>query len=282
MDTVLDILRKTTGYFEKRGLESPRLEAELLMAHCLGLKGRLELYLQYGKPVEGEALDRLRELVRQRGARVPLQHLIGEVDFHDLKLKVDRRALIPRPETEELVEKIVSATSVPPQWILDLGTGSGVLALALAEAFPEARVVAVERSDSALALARENIAGHPRLAKRIDLRQSDWWTAVSERFDLIVSNPPYLTGAEWAEAQPEVREHDPQEALVADEDGLADLREILRGAPAHLLPGGRVWLETGIDQHGALAEVAQAAGFAEWHGHADLTGRPRFFTARWA
>jgi len=282
MDTVLEILRKTTEYFGRKGLPSPRLEAEWLLAHTLGLKGRLELYLQYERPLDGRVLDRLRELVRQRAARVPLQHLLGEVEFHGLKLKVDGRALIPRPETEELVEKIIASTEAAPATILDLGTGSGALALALAAAYPQARVVAVDRSSQALALAGENAGRHPGLAGRLELRQSDWWQAVTGRFDLVVSNPPYLTAEEWTSAQPEVRAHDPHEALVAEEDGLADLREILAGAPQHLNPGGRIWLETGIHHHEALAELARMVGFAEWAGLADLAGRPRFFMARLA
>lgn len=280
METVLEILRKTTDFLARKELPSPRLEAELLLAHALGLKGRLELYLQYERPLDDATLGRLRDLVRRRGARVPWQHLLGEVEFHDLKLKVDGRALIPRPETEEMVELILAAaTDSPPATLLDLGTGTGALALALAQAFPEAKVVAVDESREALSLAAENVARHPLLAPRVSLRRSNWWAGVPETFDLVVANPPYLTEQEWASAQPEVKDHDPYAALVAAEAGLADLREILIGAPAHLRPGGHLWLETGLDHHEALAELAATTGFTSWSSHDDLSGRSRFFHA---
>lgn len=277
MLTLLEIIKRTTEFFAAKGIESPRLNAELLIGHALGLK-RMELYLQFERPLTEVELEKIRPLVRRRSQREPLQYIIGETEFSGLKLKVDRRALIPRPETELLVEKVVAARqSTPPRAILDLGTGSGALALALARAFPEARVVAVELSDEALALAREN-GTHTGLGERIQWITSRWFEALApaDTFDLIVANPPYLSAEETAATAPEVRNFEPAAALTAADAGLADLREIIAVAPRHLAPGGLLALETGIAQHETLRELARAAGFARTESLPDLTGRDRF------
>lgn len=278
--TLLEILERTTGFFEKAGLEKPRLEAEWLLAAALKCK-RLELYLQFDRPMDAGQLDRLRPMVARRARREPLQHILGEEEFFGIRLRIDRRALIPRPETEALVAKLVQETfaSHPPESVLDLGTGSGAIALTLAHAWPQARVVAVERNPDALTLATEN-AALTGLATRVDLRAGSWFDPiVNERFALIVSNPPYLTEEEVADAQPEVREHDPIEALVAPKQGLADLEHILTEARDHLIPGGMLALETGIAQHAALGELANTLGYARWESHPDGSDRERYFFA---
>jgi release factor glutamine methyltransferase len=190
---------------------------------------------------------------------------------------VDRRALIPRPETEQLVEHVVRVCGgTTPVRILDLGTGTGAIALALAHAMPAAGIVAVDRSADALALARENAVTHGCEA-RISFLVSDWYASVPvEVFDVVVSNPPYLTEAETAETSPEVRGFEPIAALSAADDGLADLTTIIAGASRYLKPGGMLALETGIAHHARLMAQMEAAGFARSESKQDLTGRDRF------
>ncbi len=276
MQSVLDILGKTTGYFEKVGVPQAKLDAEYLLAHVLGCK-RLGLYLQFERPLTDAELDVLRPLVRRRARREPLQHILGTVDFHGLILRCDGRALVPRPETEWLVERVIERLKDrPPAWIADLGTGTGALALALATAFPEAAVDAVDRSAEALALARENAAALG-LAKRVAFHEGDWFVPLAgRRYDCIVANPPYLSEADWDAAEPEVANFDPKEALVAPENGTADLVRILREAPAHLKPGGLLALETNVAQHAALAEHTSAPAYASAESEKDYAKRERY------
>lgn len=281
MLTVLEIIKKTTDFFAAKGVENPRLNAELLVGHGLGLK-RMQLYLQFERVLNATELETIRPLVRRRGQREPLQYIIGETEFCGLKLKTDRRALIPRPETEYLLELVVARCSTPPNRILDLGTGTGAIALALAKQFPDAHVTAVDTSTDALALAAEN-ALSCQLDARVTWLVSDWFAAIPEgsRFNLIVANPPYLSAKETAEATPEVKDHEPQTALTAQgEDGLSDLNAIIARATTFLEPGGLLALETGIDQHAALKERATAAGLGELESVQDLTQRDRYFFAR--
>jgi len=282
MLTLLEIVKRTTDFFARAGIESARLNAELVIAHALGMN-RMKIYLQFERPLLEKELEAIRPLVKRRAQREPLAYVLGTAAFGDLMLKVDRRVLVPRPETEQLAEivKDAFADTLPPSRILDLGTGSGALALALAKTFPDARVTAIDASADALALAREN-ANAAQLTDRVELRQSDWFAAIraDETFDLIVSNPPYLTEAEWAVAQPEVRDHEPKQALVAADAGCADLLKIIAAAPRHLAPGGSLFLETGIDQHPRLLDALTAAGLVEARSLQDWAERPRFVAAR--
>ncbi len=279
METLLGILRKTEAFFTQKGVESPRLNAELIFAHVLGLK-RLELYLQFDRPLEDDVLDKARPLVGRRAKREPLQYILGQTQFADVTLACDARALIPRPETEELVELLKERfKNAPPAGVIDLGTGTGAIALALAKAFPEARVWACDQSTQALSLAQENAARND-LEGRVAFFKTDWFAGLPQgKCALVVSNPPYLTTAETAEAAPEVRDYEPGSALVADEDGLADLKKILREARAFLEPGGLVALETGIAHHEALTAYAKELGYARTESRPDISGRPRFFFA---
>ena len=279
MLTVLEIIKRTTEFFASKGIESARLNAELLIGHALGRK-RMQLYMEFERPLAEAELEKIRPLVRRRAHREPLQYIIGETEFHGLKLKVDRRALIPRPETELLVELVGQrAAALTPAKILDLGTGSGAIALALAGLFPAATVLAVDRSEEALALARENAVA-TGLGERVSFVMSDWFTAVPmQTFEIIVSNPPYLTAEETVKTSPEVQGFEPVAALTAAEDGLADLAGIIREAPRFLAASGLLALETGIAQHARLSALATEAGFARTESVQDLTGRDRFIFA---
>ncbi len=282
MLTVLEIIKRTTDFLAGRGVASPRLNAELLLGHVIGRR-RMQLYLEFERPLTAAELDQLRPLVRRRGQLEPLQYILGETEFRGLRLKVDRRALIPRPETELLVEWVHTwaGTQPPVLRALDLGTGSGAIAAALATLWPGAAVVAAERSPDALALARENFAALG-LEGRIQPVAATWFDGVPPGpYDVIVSNPPYLTAAEVAATAPEVREHEPRAALEAPEEGLADLRAIVAGAPSYLRPGGMLALETGCDHHADLSARLQAAGFQAVEARQDLTGRDRFILAVW-
>lgn len=279
MQALLEIIKKTTDFFAAKGIEHPRLDAELLIGHALGLK-RMQLYIQFERLLAEPELEKIRPLVRRRAQREPLQYILGETEWFGLKLKVDRRALIPRPETELLAELVTQQLATPPARIIDLGTGSGALALALAKHWPEAKVTAIDRSVEALALAREN-AVQLALDGRVNFIESDWFGALpeGELFDLMVANPPYLTEAETNAAQPEVREHEPRNALVAADEGLSDLRQIIAAAPRYLATGGLLAMETGIAQHAEILRLCATAGFSRSESKQDLAGRDRIIFA---
>lgn len=279
MQTLLETLRKAEDFLGKKGLPRAKLEAGHLFAGVLGLR-RLDLFLQFERLLTADEVDRLRAATVRRANREPLQHILGTAPFRALILKSDRRALIPRPETEELVDLALGLFPADQAVrVLDLGTGTGALALSIALERPSWKVEAVDASDDALALARENAVALG-LADRVAFAKSDWFSGVTDAYDLLVSNPPYLTEAEVASAEPEVRLHDPISALVAPDNGLSDLRRILEAAPHHLRPGGWVVLETGTEHHPALADLSRAAGLVDFQGKPDLSGRPRFWLAR--
>ena len=279
MQTLLETLRKAEDFLGRKGFAKPKGEVEHLFAGVLGLK-RLDLYLQFERLLTDVEVARLRDATVRRATHEPLQHILGTVEFRHLTLKSDKRALIPRPETEELVDLALACFPAEQAVrVLDLGTGSGAIALAIAQERPAWSIDAVDTSDDALVLAREN-AELTRLAARVHFKKSDWFNAVADKYDLIISNPPYLTDTEVASAEPEVRLHDPLSALVAPEEGVADLRSILEGAPKFLNPSGWVVLETGITQHASLTEITMRAGLVEGQGSADLSGRPRFWKAQ--
>jgi release factor glutamine methyltransferase len=279
MLNVLEVVKKTSEFFASKGIESPRLNAELIVGHALSLP-RMRLYIEFERPVTDAELATIRELVRRRGRREPLQHVLGFAEFCGLRLKTDARALIPRPETELLVETVIARCAAPPARILDLGTGGGAVALALAKAFPGARVTAVDASAAALSLAAEN-AELSGLAGRVEFVESDWFGRLppGEPYGLIVSNPPYLSAEETAAAAPEVRDHEPARALTSGDGGFADIARIIAGAAGALATGGLLALETGTGHHTQAAAAAQAAGYSRTESLPDLTGRDRIFLA---
>ena len=279
MQNLLDTLKKATEFLNRKGLERPRHEAEHLFAAGLGVK-RLDLYLQFERLLNDAEVEKLRAMTVRRGNREPLQHITGLVEFRHLILKSDKRALIPRPETEELIDLALELFPAEQEVrVLDLGTGSGAIALAIAAERPQWKVEALDKSADALSLARENTL-KCQLEGRIHFVQSDWFTAVTDLYDLIISNPPYLTESEVATAESEVKDYDPHSALVAKENGLADLKIILSQAPKFLNKGGWVICETGIEQHPALGEISKQNGYKEYAGVNDLSGRPRFWKAQ--
>lgn len=281
-EVALPLAQKAAQLFGERGFENARLEAELLLAHVLGIK-RLDLYLQFDRPLTNEQLEMFRALVRRRLKHEPLQYIVGSVQFRELELQVDRRALIPRPETEVLAGQAIAwahrrggaATA------LDIGTGSGAIALSLIQEKAAQSVVASDISADALSLARSN-AERLGLAERVDFRCGSLWAAVdnSEMFDIVISNPPYVAWAERETLQAEVRDWEPESALFADADGLGVIREIIRKAPSHLNDGGLLALEVGMTQAAAVsAEIGAAAAFSDVNVIRDLTGRDRVVTA---
>jgi len=240
----------------------------------------MRLYIEFERPVSETELGAVRELVRRRGRREPVQHILGFTDFCGLRLTTDRRALIPRPETELLVEIAASRCAAPPSSILDLGTGGGAIALALARAFPGARVTAVDASPEALLLAAENAQANG-LEARVTFVESDWFERLpaGDSYDLVVSNPPYLSPEETAAAAPEVRDHEPAMALTAADGGFADIERIVAGASAAVAPGGMLALETGVGHRARLEATIKRAGFARSEAFSDLAGRDRFVLA---
>lgn len=272
--TVLDVITATTAFFQKSGVESPRLNIEHLLAHVLKKK-RMDLYIEFERPLAESELAPLRDLVRRRAQREPLQHLLGTVEFLGLTLKCDARALIPRPETEQLCEMLVAPDCA---WksgaIADVGTGSGCIALALAHALPEAKMTGLDASDDALALARENAerTGH---TGRVTFTKSDLLSAADAPLDLIVANLPYIPSAEIAALQPEVQ-RDPRAALDGGTDGLDLIRRLLPQAAEKLRSGGTLAMEVGHDQPAILAAEFPAHGFQDVRILKDLQGRNRF------
>lgn len=277
MTTVLEVLQSTTAYLKKRAIESPRLNAEHLIAHSLGQK-RIELYLDFSRPLSEPELVPIRELVRRRGQGEPLQHLLGTVEFGDHTFASDKRALVPRPETEQLVEYIADLPLPPRARILDLGTGSGVIVLSLAARFPAAEMHAADISEDALALAREN-AARSGLAERIHFFQGHLLKEVAGAFDLIVANLPYIAAHEAVQLAPEVR-HDPAVALYGGALGDELIRELIATAPAHLASGGTLALEIGHDQAEGLSAFLAEQNYHDIISKKDYAGSARFLFAQ--
>lgn len=284
----LELTRLAAEHLAEKGIEEARLEAELLLAHVLGIR-RLDLYLQFERPLEPGEVDGYREALRRRAEREPLQYITGETEFRELALAVDPRVLIPRPETEVLVGEVLKFVGVGVGGegegegrgvVLDIGTGSGAIVLSLLHEGPFERAVATDTSEGALEVAARNAEQHG-LSDRLDLRRGSLWEPIGqgETFHVIVANPPYVADGERERLAPEIREHEPEEALFAGPDGLRLVRELVAGAPAHLATGGLLAVEIGLGQAEEVAALCGDAGFTAARVATDLTGRKRIVLA---
>ena len=250
---VVDLLDWTTEYFQQHGIPNPRLDAEVLLGHLLE-KSRLQLYLHFEMPVFQEHLTPFRELIRKRIERTPVSYLTNQKEFMSLDFYVDERVLIPRPETEQLVETVLATKVEDFQCLLELGTGSGVIATSLAVHQPEWKIIATDISEPALAVARKNAETHACTAQ-IKFLSGDLFDPIEAidtdeetRFDWIVCNPPYIKNTERDTLSPDVRDYEPEVALFAGDDGLAVIRRLIVEAPRYLAPGGKLILEIGETQ----------------------------------
>jgi len=278
--TVLEVLQSTTGYFQKRNIDSPRLNAEHLLAHVLSRK-RMELYLDFDRQVRESELAPLRELMKRRGSGEPLQHLLGTVEFCGRSFRCDKRALVPRPETEQLVELLIShlKSEIACSRIIDVGTGSGVIALTLAAEFPKAEIVGADISDDALTLAREN-AERLKLADRVRFLRSNLLESVQPDLDLIVANLPYVSAKDRENLSREVL-HDPEVALFAGSRGDELMRQLINDAPSWLRPGGMLAMEIGLGQSEALVAALAEKNYRDILTEKDYSGVIRFLFARY-
>jgi release factor glutamine methyltransferase len=275
-ETAVQLARKAAQHMAEHGIENAKLEADLLLAEILGLS-RLQLYLQHDRPVADAELERFRQQVRRRLRREPLQYILGRASFRKLELQVDRRVLIPRPETEILVDAILAWSSrAEARSALEIGTGSGAIASSLAQE-GQLTVVATDISAVALEVASANIR-RLGLNDRIELRLGTLWQPVadSEQFDIIAANPPYVAEHERALLAPEVCEWEPAVALFSGDDGLQLVRQIVEGAPGHLRAGGLLALEIGATQAPAVVALIQAdQRYGAPRVVRDLAGRER-------
>jgi release factor glutamine methyltransferase len=276
--TVLQVLQSTAEYFKKRKIENPRLNAEHLLAHVLERK-RIELYLEFERELTETELTPLRDLVKRRSEGEPLQHLLGTVEFCGHVFLCDKRAMVPRPETEELVEFLKSEIRNPKSEIVDVGTGSGVIALSLAAKFPEAKTMAIDISDAALALAQEN-AARLNLSARVQFLKSRLLENVEGAFDLIVANLPYISTQDRDTLSREVL-HDPDIALFAGTRGDELVRELIDQAPSRLRSGGMLALEIGLGQSEDLLSALAEKNYRDIYAKNDYSGLTRFLFARY-
>ena len=273
--TALEAVRDLAASFGESGVPSPRVDAEILVSDVLGIT-RSELYAD-GRDVSDDEAGRLESLAERRRAREPLAYILGEWGFRGLNLKVDGRALIPRPETEVVVERcLVHLRDIPEPRVLDVGVGSGAIALSIADEHPGAKVVGVDYCASALSLAEENRL-RTAVDGRVQLLESDLLDEVAGRFDLVVSNPPYVSPDEYESLQPEIRLYEPRKAVIGVEVGA----EIAREARRVLVPGGWIVLECGDGQGAHLAAELEAFGYTDVVQTPDLAGRDRVVEGRW-
>jgi release factor glutamine methyltransferase len=273
-----EVLRLSAGYLSEHGSPTPRLDAELLIGHALGLP-RIELYTNFDRPLDERELAACRALLERRGRREPVAYIIGRWGFHGLDLAVDGRVLVPRPETEVLVERclaLLDGRDAPR--VVDVGTGSGAIALAIKAARPDAAVTAADVSPDALAVARANAEA---LGLGIELVEADLLAGVDGRFALVASNPPYIGEAEVAGLEPEVAEYEPRLATVAGPAGTEVLERLAAAASGALEPGGWLVVECGAGQAEAVRGMLAAAGAVETFAEPDLAGIDRVVGGRW-
>jgi len=270
--TLLRLLRWTTNFFDEKGIDNPRLDAELLLAHCLELD-RVGLYLNYDRPLSADDLDTIRPLVKRRGQREPLQYLMGSTEFWSLKFKVTPDVLIPRGDTEILVEEALSHAAETGD-LLDVGTGSGAIVISLATELSDWQLTGLDISPQALRVARENVENH-QLVQQIKLVEGNLAELPQQQYDLIVSNPPYIASSEWDGLMPEVRCFEPELALLAENDGLICYQQLATQAPQRLNSGGWLLVEIGCRQAEEVKDLFSAAGLTNLFVRDDYSGQPR-------
>lgn len=281
--SVLEIIQKSAEFLSKKGVDSPRLQIELLLAHALKMP-RMKLYLDFGRELTNSEADTLRDLVIRRGKREPLQHILGSTSFCGLEITVNRHVLVPRPETELLAElgwQFLSTVNHQSSTALDFGTGSGCIAIALALKCPLSRIVATDISPDALAVATQNAVRHA-VNERIEFQCGSGFAAlpVGARYDLILSNPPYIPSREIASLQPEVRDFDPNVALDGGPDGLDFYRLIAEQAASLLKVHGKIMLELGDGQAEPAREIFEAQMWIVETIKQDYNQRSRILIAR--
>lgn len=280
--TVLEAIQKSTEFLGKKNVESPRLQTELLLAHLLKMP-RMKLYLNFERALTTAETDALREFIKRRSQREPLQHIIGSTSFCGYEIAVNRHVLVPRPETELLAElgwNFLVTRHPSPVTALDFCTGSGCIAIAIAAKCPQAKIIATDISPDALTLAGEN-AAHNQVAERIEFFQGDGFGALpgDSRFDLILSNPPYISSAEIAMLQPEVRDFDPRLALDGGMDGLEFYRLIAARAAGFLKPDGKIMVEFGDGQADAIKKIFESEMWIVEAVKEDYSHRARILVA---
>ena len=291
--TVLEILNRTKVFFEKKGVPDARLDAEYIICFGLGIKKRMDLYLNFDKPLSEAELDKLRPLVARRASREPLQHIVGDTSFRGHTIKCDTRALVPRPETEELIDmaKERLKDNASP-FIVEVGTGTGAIAIACAKEIEGARVLATDISSDALALAKENAEANG-LGETLQFAQGDLLDAVTgdavttaagataAKIDCLIANLPYIPDSEKGKLQPEVDKFDPELALYGGPDGLSPVRKMLQQTEGKLNAGAPILLEIGSEQAEVLQAEAGNYPWLEFEGaHKDFCGNVRFVSYR--
>ena len=275
--TTLEVLNAATSYLDKHGVESARLNAEHLLAHVLGMRRRIDLYLQFERPLSEGQRAPLRELVKRRADGIPLQHILGEVEFCGRVFSCDARALIPRPETELLVELVLKESGAAAS-ILDVATGSGVIGLSLALSLPDVAVTLCDISPEALSLASDNAMRHG-IADKVTRKESDLLDAVEGIFDIIVSNPPYIPTVDIATLSREVL-NDPVLALDGGADGLRIVERLVEASSLKMSPGGLLAMEIGHDQAARVVEILKVHNFRDIVVHRDYQDVERFVFSR--
>lgn len=277
MITVLEVIKLSTEYLQKKGVESPRANAEILLAEILKCK-RLELYLAFDKPLAENEIQIYREAIKKRGLRMPLQYIVGNVEFYGINIIVNEHVLIPRPETELLVEKIISESDKSANLnILDIGSGSGNISLSISKSLPNSKVVGIDVSNNAIEVANQN-AKLNSFQERVEFRLFDFMNDDLNslgKFDLIVSNPPYVSKEDYENLEPELKNYEPQMALSDNSDGLSFYRHIIAVSDQILTNPGKLYFELGINQSTQIKNLFEQKNFSNINITKDYSGIDR-------
>jgi len=279
MLTVLESINLSAEYLNKKGIDSPKLNAELLLACILNCK-RLDLYLSFDRPLKEDEIQNYRELLKRRASNEPLQYILGSVEFYGLEFKVNSSVLIPRQETEVLVESVINSADKEKEYnILDIGTGSGIIAVTIAKHLPGSRITALDISEDALAVAKTN-AELNRVDGRVDFIKLDITNdnVFNDKYDIVVSNPPYISSSEYEELEPELRVYEPKFALTDYKDGLSFYRSIIGSAEKMLNSGKRIYFELGAGQSASVKEIMEQNRFSKIEIIKDYLGIDRVIT----